>query len=58
MKTNLSIRLTPEEETKLKAIAKKSGSLSRHGKTTGQPSWRILVQDIAAGRVVVKGGGR
>ena len=54
---NISIRLTAAEEAALRKIASHHGSLSRHGRTSGAPSWRILVQDIAAGRLfVVKGG--
>lgn len=56
MKKNETIRLSAEESKALLAIASRTGSLSRHGATAGKPSWRVLLKDLASGRVKVKGG--
>lgn len=45
--------MSTEEEAALLAIAKKHRSLSRHGRTSGEPSWRVLIHDIAEGRLAV-----
>ena len=50
---NETVRLSPDEKEKLNTIALSMRSLSRHGATAGKPSWRILLKDIAFGRVGV-----
>lgn len=59
MTKNETVRLSPEETATLNKIAGRMRSLSKHGATAGKPSWRILLKDIACGRLaVVKGGWR
>lgn len=48
-----TIRLSDEEKAVLTEIAAQVGSVSRTGPTTGQPSWRTLVKDIANHRLKV-----
>jgi hypothetical protein len=47
------ILLSPDEESRLLAIAKRHRCYSRHGRTSGEPSWRVLIHDIADGRLTV-----
>jgi hypothetical protein len=47
------ILLSPDEESRLLAIAKRHRCYSRHGRTSGEPSWRVLMRDIADGRLTV-----
>lgn len=49
-----SIRLSAKQLEKLNSIATVHGTLSRTGATTGEPSWRVLIADIADGRLTVK----
>lgn len=42
---NTSVRLTPDEQKSLNELAGKSGCTMRNGK----PSWRKLLQRLAAG---------
>lgn len=46
MTSNTSVRLTAEEQESLNRIAAESGCTMRNGK----PSWRKLLQRIAAGQ--------
>lgn len=48
-----SIDLNPSQIKSLNAIADTVGSTSRSGLTCGKASWRVLVKDIAAGKVFV-----
>jgi hypothetical protein len=50
MKTT-SIRFTDEEEAALNRLAKSYGCFSRYGKTSGEPSWRVMFQLVASGRL-------
>lgn len=52
MKTT-SIRLTDEEESALTELAGRMKCRSRYGATSGQPSWRVMLQHIAEGRLTV-----
>lgn len=52
MKTT-SIRLTDNEEMALNQLATKFRCHSRYGATSGQPSWRVMLQHIAEGRLIV-----
>lgn len=52
MKTT-SIRLTEEEENTLTELAEKMKCRSRHGATSGQPSWRVMLQHLAEGRLTI-----
>jgi len=52
-KQQTGLLLSSDEEARLLAIAKKHRSLSRHGRTSGEPSWRVLIHDIAEGRLAV-----
>jgi hypothetical protein len=55
MKTPVTaLRLSPAQIAKLNSIATAHGTLSRTGPTSGLPSWRVLVADIADGRLTVK----
>lgn len=48
-----SIRLTAPEVESLQNIATKLRCHSRHGATSGEPSWRIMVQHLAQGRLII-----
>lgn len=48
-----SVDLRPEEVETLNAIADEAGCKSRSGPTCGKPSWRVLLKDIAGGKVFV-----
>lgn len=50
---NHSLRLSPAHVAALQSEAERLECISRHGKTAGVPSWRILVQEIAAGKLSV-----
>jgi len=52
MKTT-SIRLTDEEEATLTELAAKMKCRSRYGATSGQPSWRVMLQHLAEGRLTI-----
>lgn len=52
MKTT-SIRLTEEEESALTELAEKMKCRSRYGATSGQPSWRVMLQHLAEGRLTI-----
>ena len=55
MKTPVTaLRLSPAQIAKLTSIAATHGTLSRTGPTSGNPSWRVLIADIADGRLTVK----
>lgn len=53
-KTASSIKLSPDQIGKLNGIAATLNTLSRTGPTSGNPSWRVLVAEIADGRLTVK----
>ena len=48
-----AIDIGPDQIEQLNAIAGAVGALSRSGPTHGSPSWRVLVKDIAAGKIKV-----
>ena len=48
-----SIRLTDYEKDALTALAAKLRCLSRYGATSGQPSWKVMLQHIAEGRLEI-----
>lgn len=52
MKTT-SIRLTDDEEAILTRLAEKMNCRSRYGATSGQPSWRVMLQHLAEGRLKI-----
>lgn len=49
-----SIKLSREQIGKLNSIAATHSAHARTGPTSGEPSWRVLVSDIADGRLTVK----
>lgn len=49
-----SIKLSRDQIGKLNDIAATHSALARTGPTSGEPSWRVLVSDIADGRLTVK----
>lgn len=53
MNRNHSIRLSDKQLAHLNEQAEVFECHSRHGVTAGVPSWRVLIQDIAAGRIGV-----
>jgi hypothetical protein len=48
-----SIRLTDHEEEFLTNLSAELRCFSRYGATSGQPSWRVMLQHIAEGRLRV-----
>lgn len=48
-----SVRLTDEEEEILLQIADRLKCRSRYGATSGQPSWRVMLQHLAEGRLKI-----
>ena len=51
MSRNHSIRLSDSQLTYLQEQSAFYECVSRHGITAGEPSWRILIQEIATGRI-------
>ena len=49
-----SIKLSEADIDALNAVAEKTNSLAKAGSNAGQPSWRAMIADIAAGRLKVK----
>jgi len=58
MKIRNSILLSEIQIEKLNTIAETVGALSRTGSTAGKPSWRALVNELAAGRLRVATPGK
>ena len=48
-----SIKLSEADIAALNAVAEKTNSLAKAGSNAGQPSWRAMIADIAAGRLKV-----
>ena len=46
-----SLKLTPEEWEHLESLAAQLHTVALRGPTTGQPSWRTLIKEIAQGRI-------
>lgn len=54
MKTNKhSLALTDSEVVGLKTHATKTKSHATTGPNTGNPSWRVFVADVGAGKIIV-----
>lgn len=52
-KTRESLELSPAEWAALETLAAATGSLAARGPNAKQPSWRALIQRIAAGELTV-----
>ena len=48
--TRQSLTLMPEDWERLRELAREHQALAPAGPTTGQPSWRSLIKEIARGR--------
>ena len=48
--TRRSLTLMPEDWDRLQELAREHQALAPAGPTTGQPSWRTLIKEIARGR--------
>jgi hypothetical protein len=54
MKKRHTIDLDADEIKTLLAVAKRCNATARAGIYSGRPSWRALLREIAAGRVVCR----
>ena len=53
MQLRKSIKLSADLWQKLESIAAEVQALAPPGQTTGQPSWRTLITEIAKGNLIV-----